>query len=92
MERTTLTLRSKSKWGIRDYINRLSAGRKQVFQSELMAISIAYYMKADWQMTKRRIANRYTVGTQKVIAEYIEVIDPELIDHITQDYINKATV
>lgn len=77
----------KNEWGIRDYLNRLSEKRRQAFESELMSISIAYYLNSDWKMTRLRIANRYRVGTQRDIAKYISIIDEHLIDHITQDYL-----
>ena len=86
---TTLTLnKPKSKWGIRDYIQRLSDTRKRHFESELMTISLAYYLNADWRLVRNKIANQYNVGTLKEVGEYIRTIDREIIELITHDYIN----
>lgn len=89
---TTLSLnknapKPKSKWGIRDYIQRLSETRKKHFQSEIMTISLAYYLNADWRMVRNKIANRYNVGTLKDVGEYIRAIDHEIIQLVTEDYI-----
>lgn len=86
---STLTMnKPKSKWGIRDYIQRLSDTRKRNFESELMTISLAYYLNADWRLVRNKIANQYNVGTLKDVGEYIRAIDREIIELITHDYIN----
>lgn len=86
---STLTMnKPKSKWGIRDYIQRLSDTRKRNFESELMTISLAYYLNTDWRLVRNKIANQYNVGTLKDVGEYIRAIDREIIELITHDYIN----
>jgi len=67
------------------YLSKLNEKRSRELESDLFDICLSYYGNGNWKLVRNRISNKFRLGTHKIISKYIQIIDEEIIEAISQD-------
>lgn len=80
----------KRKPTFREVLDGLKPELAREFEQDLYNICVAYYAQGDWKRLITRAKSRFTIGTRKIVMDYLNVLDGEMIDLISHDFISRG--